>query len=100
MRHIIIRETRYAKRGKGSYLLFFRHDGRGLCIDATTEDDSYGRLINHGKKDANLVMKVFVVGDAPRVAFLASRDIAIGEEILYDYGEKRKDVLQNNPWLN
>ena len=70
-----------------------------MCIDATTEDETFGRLINHGKKDANLVMKVFLVNNAPRVVFLASRDIAIGDELLYDYGEKRKEVLQENPWL-
>ena len=69
-------------------------------MDATKEDSTLGRLINHGKRNANLVMKVFVVDDAPRVVFLASKDIAIGEEILYDYGEKRKDVLEKNPWLN
>ena len=90
----------YAKKGKGSYLLFFCHDGHGYCVDATKEDNTCGRLISHGKKDANIEMKVFVVGDAPLVVFLASRDVAIGEEILYDYGEKRKEVLQNNPWLN
>ena len=44
-------------------------------------------------------MKVFVVNDAPRVVFLASKDISVGDEIQYDYGEKRKEVLRKNPWL-
>ena len=68
-------------------------------MDATREDVSKGRLINHSKDDANLSMKVFVVNDAPRVVFLASKDISVEHEIQYDYREKRKEVLRKNPWL-
>ena len=68
-------------------------------MDATREDESKGRLINHSKDDANLSMKVFVVNDAPRVVFLASKDISVGDEIQYDCGDKRKEVLRKNPWL-
>ena len=31
----------------GSYLMFFKSDSKRLCVDATIEDDTYGRLINH-----------------------------------------------------
>ena len=74
-------------------------DSKGYCVGATREDDSKGRLINHSKDDANLSMKVFVVNDAPRVVFLASKDISVGDEIQYDCGDKRKEVLRKNPWL-
>ena len=76
-----------------------RHNSKGYCVDATREDGKLGRLINHSKKDANIFMKVFIVNDAPRVVFLASKDISVGDEIQYDYGEKRKEVLRKNPWL-
>ena len=66
---------------------------------AWEKEKSKGGLINHSKDDANLSMKVFVVNDAPRVVFLASKDISVGDEIQYDYGEKRKEVLRKNPWL-
>ena len=58
-----------------------------------------GRLINHEKKDPNLVMRVVIVDDAPRIIFFARRAIEIGQELCYDYGEKRKHILQKYPWL-
>ena len=44
-------------------------------------------------------MRIFVTDRQPRVVFLASKEIFIGQEIQYDYGERRKDVLAANPWL-
>ena len=42
----------------------------------------------------------YLVADRqPCVVFLASKEIFIGQEIQYDYGERRKDVLAANPWL-
>ena len=56
-------------------------------------------LINHSKEEANVIMRIFVADRQPRVVFLASKEIFIGQEIQYDYGERRKDVLAANPWL-
>ena len=70
-----------------------------MALDATAEDESFGRLINHSKKEANLHMKVVVVAGQPRVVFIASKDIAIGSELLYDYGDTRKTVIAQNSWL-
>ena len=44
-------------------------------------------------------MKVVVVAGKPRVVFIASKEIAIGCELLYDYGDKRKTAIAQNPWL-
>ena len=44
-------------------------------------------------------MKTHVVKGEPRVVFVACREIAVGEEITYDYGEKCKAFLDRNPWL-
>ena len=73
---------------------------RRLCVDATVEDASYGRLINHSQTDFNVRMKIVVVESKPRVVFIALHDIPVGTEIMYDYGERRKDVMRANPWLN
>ena len=54
----IYREKIYEDAGRGCYLLFFKFDGKRLCIDATEEDNTYGRLINHSKNSANLKMRV------------------------------------------
>ena len=59
-----------------------------------------GRLINHSRKNSNCQPKVFVVRDQPRLILVALREIEIGEELLYDYGERRKDIIEAFPWLS
>jgi len=59
-----------------------------------------GRLINHSRKNSNCQPKVFVIRDQPRLILVAVRDIDIGEELFYDYGERRKDIVETFPWLN
>ena len=95
----IFREVEYDKKKKGNFLLMFRHNGKALCVDATAEDETFGRLINHSRSDPNLVMKIVVVENVPRVIFFALKNIEIGHELCYDYGEKRKDILKKFPWL-
>ena len=73
-----------------------------LCncsIDATEDDHRYGRMVNHSKKVPNVSPKVFTIDGVPRLCLMALRNIGIGEELLYDYGERRKEVLDSNPWL-
>ena len=94
-----LRELEYEKDARGSYLLMFRHNSKAYCIDATSDDGSKGRLINHSRDNANLFMKIVVVHNLPKVIFVASENISVGSEIQYDYGERRKDILKKNPWL-
>ena len=100
MKHLVIsscnREKRYEQRRRGSYILFFRHNSKKLAIDATEDDGSYGRLINHSSRAPNVGMKIFVVEQRPTIVFVALREIKVGQEIQYDYGEKRKDILESN----
>ena len=91
-------EEMYDRDGKGSYMLYFKHDSKRLAIDATKEDKTFGRLINHAK-DANVSMKVVSVARKPSVVFIALKSIEPGDEIQYDYGERRKAVVEANPWL-
>ncbi len=46
------------------------------------------RYLNHGRgREANLILhRPLMVSGLPKVAFLASRDIKAGEELLWDYG--------------
>lgn len=82
------------------FLFFFKHDGHQYCIDATNEpDDRLGKLINHSKKRPNLTPNRIAFGGEPKIVFHASRDIQAGEELLFDYGDDRKDVIESNPWL-
>ena len=70
-----------------------------FSVDATKETGHVGRLVNHSKRDANAIPKVYEVNNKPEIWLLASRDIMPGEEILFNYNENRKAVLKSNPWL-
>ena len=83
-------------------------DGDYRAIDGTAEDGSLGRLMNHSRLSPNAELKKkriinpakFKCGEAkPHLFFTALRDIARGEEIVWDYGETRKSILKAHPWL-
>lgn len=81
------------------YMYFFKYKGRKNCIDATINDGTFGRLINHSKKLANLQGKLKLDrGGNPRIIFFARRDINIGEELLFDYNDSKN--AKTVPWLN
>jgi histone-lysine N-methyltransferase SETD8 len=67
-------------------------------MDSSEENGRFGRLINHSCKIFNLKPKVFAVGDCPRVVFVATRDVAADEELLFDYGERRGFALNSETW--
>ena len=83
-----------------SYLLYFNWNGEEWCVDATKETKYLGRLVNHAPGDyANLKPKMVVVNGVPHVIFLALKDIAKGDEIFFDYGERNQKTLAVCPWL-
>jgi SET domain-containing protein len=82
---------------EGCYMYWFAHDGNLFCLDAGKDDGSFGRLINHSKRDANLRPQGGVF--KPRIMFYAARAIQKGEELLYDYGEDDPEILEKFPWL-
>ena len=67
-------------------------------VDATEESPYLGRLINHSRK-GNLKAKAVEVCGKPHLILLAQRDIPPGTELLYDYGDRSKESLENHPWL-
>jgi len=82
-----------------SYLYFFKAQGKYWCLDATEETDRKARLINHSKLHPNVKPKVVIHNGSPRIVFIATCDINRGNELLFDYGERRKEVIERNPWL-
>ena len=70
-----------------------------FSIDATAETGRYGRLLNHSRVSPNCVTKVIMLGDTPRLILVAKHHIDIGEELLYDYGDRSKESLKAHPWL-
>lgn len=95
------RAEAYKIRGFGSYMFEFRHGNAMHCVDATAERAEYGpaRLLSHSRHSPNLVPRKVVVMGVPRLAMVALRDIAEGEELSYDYGETSPAVLAAFPWL-
>ena len=71
-----------------------------FSIDATTESGRYGWLVNHSSKSPNLLTKVVMVNEVPRLILVAKHAISPGEEILYDYGDRSKKSLRDFPWLS
>lgn len=55
--------------------------------------------MNHSKTQANVTPILYELHKKPRLVFLAKRDISVGEELVYDYGERKRSVVEANPWL-
>jgi hypothetical protein len=56
-------------------------------------------FVNHSLRNANIEPhRISLAGDH-HIVFMATRDIAIGDELLYDYGEREEEQVQSNPWL-
>ena len=93
-------EREHERDQSGSYQFYFWYKSDEYCIDATSESAKMGRLINHSKRKANALAKVLEVKPGePRLILEASRKIKAGEEIRYDYGENRRQVLEELEWL-
>lgn len=93
------REQIYAEDHKlGCYMYYFKYKGQQYCIDATEENGTLGRLVNHSR-NGNLVTRTVCVDNTPRLVLIAKNHIKIGEELTYDYGDRSKESLQYHPWL-
>ncbi len=44
-------------------------------------------------------VKIIEVDDTPRLGLFASKIIEEGNEMTYDYGDRRIDAITNYPWL-
>ena len=94
------RELEYEKDPEiGSYMYFFEYKSKKYCIDATEETDRLGRLLNHSKTESNVNSKIFAIDDVPHIILRASVNIARGEELLYDYGDRRRRIVDDHSWL-
>lgn len=94
------REAQYSKRRNNCcYMYYIYFKGKKFCWDATDESNHPGRLINHSKKNANLIPKIIEIQGTPRVLFFAKFNIKAGSEILYNYNDSSKSSVKYNPWL-
>ena len=90
----------YAKNHKiGSYIYDFKFQEKVYSVDATVDRGRLGRLVNHSCIRDNAKPKIVFLCNQPRIIFLAKRDIKVGDEILYDYGDRSQDSIRDHPWL-
>ena len=77
------------------YCLFYKYDGKTWVIDAMEDSSHLGHLMNNEPDTtANAKPYGFRLEGKLYMFIYAKRDIAIGEQIVWDYGEK------NLPWRN
>ena len=82
------------------FLFHILFNGRWCGVDAFSENESKGRLINHSLTLQNVTPTVRVNGEGkPRILFKAKKTIMPGDELFYDYGERSKTALEKFPWL-
>lgn len=82
----------------GCYMFYFEFGGKRYCIDATAESPRMGRLINHSLQ-GNLKPIVVDLNLTPHIVFIAASHIFIGDEVTYDYGDRRRSSISHFPWL-
>ncbi|XP_055038962.2 uncharacterized protein [Misgurnus anguillicaudatus] len=83
--------------------MFFYENSKDqhMCIDAHSaycechpDKETFGRLINHSRKRANLQPRSYTVESDGKerdvILFIASRNIDVNEELLFDYGMQKK----------
>ena len=89
-----LREQIYTKKNMTeSYTIYFKYKEKICAIDAQSEtNETMGRLINHSKKRNNLKPIVFEHNGVPKVILIAKKDIAKNSELLFDYGERNKNI--------
>ncbi|KAK3090151.1 hypothetical protein FSP39_009500 [Pinctada imbricata] len=75
-----------------TFRYFFSWQQKDLCVDATEKTNKFGRLVNHGRREKNSVMKTIECEGKLYLCLFAAKDILPQEEILYDYG------ISNLPW--
>ncbi|XP_067681478.1 N-lysine methyltransferase KMT5A-like [Haliotis asinina] len=93
------KEKYYSSNPKvGCYMYYFIHKNKHYCVDATAESGKLGRLINHSR-NGNCQPKIFEIKKLPYLTLVASRKISVGEELLYDYGDRSKSSVESHPWL-
>ena len=80
------------------FQFFFRFGNKHVCLDATS-GNHISRFINHSKKNPNVAPRLINRKGRPYIMFKTLRDIKSGDELLFDYNETDKEVIEANPWL-
>ncbi|XP_034538605.1 uncharacterized protein LOC117812108 isoform X3 [Notolabrus celidotus] len=81
--------SRHYSETQSTFLYEFHWQKRQWCIDASKEDGSLGRLVNDNHKSPNCIMKKVIVNNKPHLCLFAVKNIEIGSELDYNYGDSK-----------
>lgn len=75
----------YETNGESTRIVDVQNSLTGLwvCLDATRAFDTLGKIIKHSSTPSLKPMQALLEGEL-KLAFLATRDIAAGEELFYN----------------
>jgi hypothetical protein len=101
----IEKEKKYAEMGiKHDYTMQFKWNDKPVdyVLDPTDPKHGYGRLLNHSRSNANVVLQMSATYNQPQKSkffFIASKNICQGDQLLWDYdpnNSKLDDLLKDN----
>ncbi|XP_041666278.1 N-lysine methyltransferase KMT5A-A-like [Cheilinus undulatus] len=82
-------QSRNYSETQSAFLYEFDWKKSQWCIDASKEDGSLGRLVNDNHKYPNCIMKKVIVNNRPHLCLFAVRNIEVGMELDYNYGDSK-----------
>jgi len=84
----IISEEEGERRGiiYDAQKLSYMFDLNADCIVDATRMGNASRFINHSSRTANLQVRILLTNLEHRIGFFATKDIAVGTELLFNYG--------------
>jgi len=94
------RERVYEGTNTGCYMMVVPRTS--LIIDPTARRPEYGMspYLNHAPREhCTLFPRRVRVDGQLRVAMFAMRDVAVGEQLTFDYGDRRPSVCERYPFL-
>ncbi|KAL7394755.1 hypothetical protein ABVT39_003470 [Epinephelus coioides] len=82
-------QSRQYSEIESTFLFDFEWQNHRLCLDASEEDGSLGRLVNDNHKNPNCIMKKIIVNNKPHLCLFSLKKIEIGDEIDYSYSDAK-----------
>lgn len=64
-----------------------------VSVDVMKESGRLGWFLNYSRMEVNCVIRLVLIKDRFYLILEINRDVKVGEEFFYDYGERSKDIF-------
>ncbi len=80
-------EDEYEENNEGCMIIEVQTKKGWICLDATRKTDAIARLMNHAPPQVATARphRAFLLHGEWRLGFVATRDLTIGEELVWNY---------------